>query len=82
MKLVMEVLMATLRPSRHNKQWATISQLITLIVQPPMSREAPSSIRTLSVDTVSVTILTNFSGGLRGFGDEVGSCTATCLKLS
>lgn len=60
MKWVMEVLMATRPPSHHSKRWAMIFLLITSIVQPPMSREAPSSIPTLSVDTVSAST-TKFS---------------------
>jgi hypothetical protein len=66
MKLVMEVLMATRRPSRHNRRWDMTSQPITLTVQPPTSREAPLSIRTLSVDIVSVTILWIFSSRIEG----------------
>lgn len=61
MKWVTEVLTeATQHPSRRNKPWAMIFLLTTSTAQPPTSRAAPSSTRTLSVDIVSVTLYLSY----------------------
>lgn len=59
MKLVMGARMATQPPLHRSKLWAMIFLQITLTVQQPMNRAAPSSIRTSLVDIVSTFTLKN-----------------------